>query len=75
MARTGVNVLRRQREETYVDYSLIFVILFLLAFGLVMIYSTSTYWANLKMGGDSSYYFKHQCGAVFGGIVVMIFMS
>ena len=77
MARTGVNVLRRQREreETYVDYSLIFVILFLLAFGLVMIYSTSTYWANLKMNGDSSYYFKHQFGAVFGGIIAMIFMS
>ena len=77
MARTGVNVLRRQREkeETYVDYSLIFIILFLLAFGLVMIYSTSTYWANLKAGGDLSYYFRHQFGAVLGGIVAMLFMS
>ena len=75
MARAGVRVLRRQREEVYIDYSMIFIILFLLAFGLVMIYSTSTYWANLKVGGDSSYYFRHQFGAVLGGIAAMMFMS
>ena len=36
------------------DYSLIFIVLFLLAFGLVMLYSTSSYEAALKYG-DSAF--------------------
>jgi cell division protein FtsW len=51
--------LKKPKVESYVDYSLIFIILFLLAFGLVMLYSTSSYEANLDYG-DSAYYFKHQ---------------
>ncbi len=61
-------------EESYVDYSLIFVTLFLLAFGLIMLYSTSSYDANLQKG-DAAYYFKHQLIPTVLGLVVMMFMS
>lgn len=63
-----------RREDSYIDYSLIFVILFLLAFGLIMLYSTSSYDANLTMG-DPAYYFKHQLIPTALGLVAMIFMS
>ena len=36
----------RNKEEYYFDYSLLFVVLFLLGFGLVMIYSASSYDAS-----------------------------
>ena len=61
-------------KESYIDYSMIFIILFLLAFGLVMLYSTSSYEANLDFG-DSAYYFKHQLVLTVAGLVGMIAMS
>ena len=69
-----VGILRREREESYIDYSLIFIILFLLAFGLIMLYSTSSYEAALDFG-DSAYYFKHQLIPTLLGLVGMIVMS
>ena len=69
-----VRTLVKQREESYVDYSMIFITLFLLAFGLVMLYSTSSYEANLDFG-DSAYYFKHQLVPTLLGLGVMVFMS
>jgi cell division protein FtsW len=67
-------ILRRHREESYIDYSLIFIILFLLAFGLIMLYSTSSYEAGLDFG-DSAYYFKHQLFPTLLGLVAMMIMS
>ena len=72
MARTAV--MKKPKEETYVDYSLIVVVLFLLSFGLIMLYSTSSYEAGVSMG-DSAYYFKHQLGPTILGLGGMIFMS
>lgn len=72
MARAGV--LNKSRTESYIDYSLIFIILFLVAFGLIMLYSTSSYEANLDFG-DSAYYFKHQLGPTLLGLLVMVLMS
>jgi len=69
-----LKALRKTREESYIDYSLVFIILFLLAFGLVMLYSTSSYEANLDYN-DSAYYFKHQLFPTLLGLGVMIFMS
>ena len=69
-----VGVLRKPKEESYIDYSLIFIILFLLAFGLVMVYSTSSYEANLDLG-DSSYYFRHQLVSTVIGLVAMMIVS
>ena len=62
------------RRDSYVDYSLIFVILFLVAFGLIMLYSTSSYDATLEHS-DAAFYFKHQLGPTVLGLGVMLLMS
>ena len=77
-AARSVNVADRPRRkvkrEVYVDYSMIFITLFLLAFGLIMVYSTSSYEANLDKG-DSAYYFKHQLLPTLIGIGAMFAVS
>lgn len=45
--------------------------LFLLGFGLVMIYSTSSYEAAQEYDGDSAHYLKIQAIAVALGLVCM----
>ena len=64
----------RFKKEFYVDYGLVFIVLFLLAFGLVMLYSTSSYEANLELG-DSAYYLKHQLAAIVVGVGLMMILS
>ncbi len=67
---------KRQRErriagkKVSMDYSLLFIIIFLLCFGLVMLYSTSSYNALIKFG-DSAYYLKNQILATILGLIVM----
>lgn len=46
-------------KGVFFDYSMLIIVLFLVVFGLVMVYSTSSYSAMLKTG-DSAYYFKNQ---------------
>ena len=57
---------RRRQTENYFDYSLLFIVLFLLGFGLVMIYSTSCYEANMQ-GHESTFYLKKQVMATISG--------
>ncbi len=73
MARTAGQV-NRKKLHSYYDYSLLFLILFLVCFGLVMIYSTSSYNAQ-RIYGDATYYLAKQ--ALFGGagILIMLFVS
>lgn len=56
------------------DYSLLFIVLFLLGFGLIMVYSTSSYEANLELG-DSAYYLKKQLFATILGLIAMIVVA
>lgn len=65
---------RKTKYENYTDYSLVFTVLFLLGFGLIMIYSVSSYEANLTFG-DSAYYFKKQIVATLIGIAAMFVTS
>ena len=70
---------RQSRKDNYVrkgyyDYSLLFLTLFLVAFGLVMIYSTSSYTAQIAKG-DSMYYLKRQGVSAVIGVVGMLIMS
>ena len=68
----------RSREEggaKFQDYSLIFIVLFLLAFGLVMLYSTSSYEAALENNGDSAYYLKRQLMFTVAGLAGMFVVS
>lgn len=53
------------------DYTMLFVVIFLLIFGLVMLYSVSSYEANLKFG-DATFYFKKQLVATLIGLVAMV---
>ena len=50
------------------DYTLLLIVIFILAFGLVMLYSTSAYAASLKMG-NSVFYLKKQASAAALGFV------
>lgn len=64
----------RKKEEYFFDYTLLFIVLFLLGFGLVMLYSTSSYEAALDYG-DSAYYLKKQLLSTALGIVCMIVVA
>lgn len=69
-------VRRRRKSKTRglnIDYSLLFIVIFLLVFGLVMIYSTSSYDANIKFN-DAAYYLKKQAFATLIGFGLMFFM-
>ena len=64
----------RGKTEHHVDVSLWFALLFLLCFGLVMIYSASSYTAFADYG-DQMYYLKRQAVAAGLGLVAMMFVS
>lgn len=72
--RTVQGGVRQSNNETYFDYSLLFTVLFLIAFGLMMIYSSSSYKANLDYN-DSAFFLKKQLVAALLGIVCMIVVS
>ena len=52
----------KKSSDYYIDYSLIFIVLFLLGFGLIMVYSTSSYEASItaSLKNDAAYYLKKQ---------------
>ena len=58
---------RKIKNEYYFDYSLIFIVLFLLGFGLMMIYSASSYEAYADYGNEA-YYLRKQFIAVLAGL-------
>ena len=62
------------RRRGLLDYSLLFIVLFLLAFGLVMLYSASSYEASVDHG-DSAYYLKRQLIFTIFGLVLMTWVS
>lgn len=65
---------RKKVSRAGVDYSLLVVVVFLLGFGLVMLYSSSYYSASLKFN-DAAWYLKKQIVATALGIVAMIFFT
>lgn len=65
---------RREKREYFYDYTLLFVVMFLVFFGLIMLYSTSSYEATLDFG-NGAYYLKNQAMATVLGLVMMLFIS
>ena len=74
MAQRNSSRRGQSNSENFMDYSLLFIVLFLLGFGLIMVFSTSSYEANLDFG-DSTYYLKKQLFATILGLVAMIFVA
>ena len=62
---------KKEQSEYFFDYSLLFIVLFLLGFGLVMIYSASSYSAFEEFK-DTAHYLKKQLTAIVIGLVLMI---
>ena len=65
---------RKEQSEYFFDYSLLFIVLFLLGFGLIMIYSASSYEAYEEFG-DAAHYLKGQIRAIIIGLVLMTFVA
>ncbi len=68
---------RKKQAEYFFDYTLLFIVLFLLGFGLIMVYSTSSYEASMtaSINYDEAYYLKHQALAAALGLVAMMVVS
>jgi len=64
----------RQKKIKYCDYSLFFLVIFLLGFGLVMLYSVSAYNSQDKFC-NPLYYLKRQGLAMILGVIAMIIIS
>lgn len=73
MAR-GQEKEKRQKPIRYFDYSLLFLIIFLLCFGLVMLYSTSSYYGSTRFD-DAAHYVKKQIQASVLGLAGMVVIS
>ena len=65
---------RKKTKKSYFDYSLMFLIIFMLAFGLLMLYSTSSYNAAIEFG-DSTYYLKKLFKSTLLGLAVMFIVA
>lgn len=63
-----------QRVQNYYDYNLLFLTLFLVGFGLVMIYSTSSYTAQMKNLKPTHFLEKQSIAAILG-IMGMLIVS
>jgi cell division protein FtsW len=64
----------KKKFHSYYDYSLLFLTLFLVCFGLVMIFSTSSYNAS-RNHGNPFYYLEKQAIFAVMGTVLMIIVS
>ncbi|MBQ9120638.1 MAG: cell division protein FtsW [Lachnospiraceae bacterium] len=65
---------KRIKKRRYYDYSLLFLVIFLVGFGLVMIYSVSYYNAN-KYYSDHALFLRKQAIFAFVGVVLMLVIS
>ena len=65
---------RKERENKYIDYTFLFIIIFLLCFGLVMLYSSSAYSAN-NTYGDGAHFLKLQIRNILLGTLCMVFFA
>ena len=64
-----------KRSQRFYDYSLLFTIAFLIMFGLLMIYSASSYKARLDYNGNAAYFMTRQGVIALGGFAFMILIS
>lgn len=78
MWETIVKAIRKARKPgDYYDYNLLAVIILLVCFGLVILYSASSYDAasSTKMSNDSMWYLRHQAPISAVSVIVCIIIS
>ncbi len=68
---------RIPKTKGYIDYTLIFIILLLLGFGLIMVYSTSSYEASMSQAlhNNAAYYLNKQAFATIFGLGAMFVVA
>lgn len=66
---------KKKKPRRFYDYSLLFCVIFLTAFGLVMIYSASSYMAQINYNGNSAYFMMRQLKIAMAGLVIAIIIS
>ena len=68
---------RKEKANSYFDYNLLFLIIFLVCFGLVMLYSSSSYIAanSALFNYDGAYYLKKQLRNIAIGVVGMVALT
>ena len=64
--------MKKKRSQRFYDYSLLFTIAFLIMFGLLMIYSASSYKAQLDYNGNAAYFMTRQGVIALCGFAFMI---
>ena len=64
---------RRKTKTDYYDYSLVAVIVLLTCFGLIMLYSTSAYDAQVEYGSDTYFLFRQALFSVGGLAAIFVF--
>lgn len=62
----------REKEKLYYDYDLLLVIIFLMCFGLVMLYSSSAYSAQVDYKNDMFFFTRQATIGIIGFIVMFI---
>ena len=65
---------KKKKVRRFYNYSLLFAVIFVTVFGLIMIYSASSYTAQL-MYGDAGYFMKRQAMIAAGGFLGMLIVS
>lgn len=65
----------RRSFHSYYDYSLLFLTIFLSFFGLVIIYSSSSFTSQVKFSGDAGHFMRRQLYAIFVGVAAMLVIS
>lgn len=66
--------INREKTGSTFDYSLLLIVIFLLGFGMIMIYSASSYSSAIEFN-DAAYFLKKQIKAVALGAVAMFVVS
>lgn len=64
----------KAKNEKFFDFTLLFIVLFLVSFGLVMIYSVSSYEASMRYG-DATFFLRQQLFATILGLAAIIVVA